>query len=124
MKIELADIEMSPLLPPSSSEYTLEEFMKNISSYDSIFSSKLSQAAQEHRSLFFGATIDCQAKSITVGLIAVDRNHPFCSLSVADNIIAFTTERYKEQPLVIKGPGAGAQVTAAGVFADIIRAVR
>ena len=124
MKIELADIEMSPLLPPSSSEYTLEEFMKNISSYDSIFSSKLSQAAQEHRSLFFGATIDCQAKSITVGLIAVDRNHPFCSLSGADNIIAFTTERYKEQPLVIKGPGAGAQVTAAGVFADIIRAVR
>ncbi len=46
--------------------------------------------------------------------------HPFYNLSGSDNIISFTTERYKERPLVIKGPGAGAEVTAAGVFAEII----
>jgi aspartokinase/homoserine dehydrogenase 1 len=50
----------------------------------------------------------------------VNQSHPFYNLSGSDNIISFTTERYKERPLVIKGPGAGAEVTAAGVFAEII----
>ena len=57
----------------------------------------------------------------TVSLKSVDNRHPFYSLSGSDNMVVFTTERYKELPLVIKGPGAGAEVTAAGVFADIIR---
>jgi aspartokinase/homoserine dehydrogenase 1 len=51
----------------------------------------------------------------------VGADHPFYNMNGSDNIIAFTTERYKETPLVIKGPGAGAAVTAAGVFADILR---
>jgi aspartokinase/homoserine dehydrogenase 1 len=50
----------------------------------------------------------------------VDENHPFFTLSGSDNIISFTTERYKERPLVVKGPGAGAEVTAAGVFAELV----
>jgi aspartokinase/homoserine dehydrogenase 1 len=53
-------------------------------------------------------------------LVEVDGTHPFYNLSGSDNIISFTTERYKDRPLVIKGPGAGAEVTAAGVFAEII----
>ncbi len=56
-----------------------------------------------------------------ISLKEIDRNHPFFTLSGSDNIIAFTTERYKERPLVVKGQGAGAEVTASGVFADIIR---
>lgn len=49
------------------------------------------------------------------------KDHPFAQLSGSDNIIAFTTMRYKEQPLIVRGPGAGAQVTAGGVFSDILR---
>ena len=56
----------------------------------------------------------------TVSLQSVDEQHPFYSLNGSDNMIVFTTERYKERPLVIRGPGAGAEVTAAGVFAEII----
>jgi len=56
----------------------------------------------------------------SIGLQSVDSCHPFHSLSGSDNMIIFTTERYKERPLVIRGPGAGAEVTAAGVFAEII----
>ena len=52
---------------------------------------------------------------------AVDERHPFYSLSGSDNMIVLTTERYKERPLVVRGPGAGAEVTAAGVFAEIIK---
>ncbi|MGH2645735.1 MAG: hypothetical protein ACRDE2_17420, partial [Chitinophagaceae bacterium] len=57
-----------------------------------------------------------------IKLEAVDNSHPFYSLSGSDNIIAFTTSRYKQNgPLVVKGPGAGAEVTAAGVFADLVK---
>jgi len=56
-----------------------------------------------------------------IGLQAVATDHPFYSLSGSDNMIVFTTERYKERPLVIRGPGAGAEVTAAGVFAEVIK---
>jgi len=56
-----------------------------------------------------------------MALEKITEEHPFYNLSGSDNIIAFTTERYKERPLVVKGPGAGREVTAAGVFADIIR---
>ena len=57
----------------------------------------------------------------TVALQAVDENHPFYALYGNDNVIAFFTNRYKKSPLIIQGPGAGAEVTAAGVFADILR---
>lgn len=56
----------------------------------------------------------------SIAMKAVDASHPFYSLSGSDNMIVFTTERYKERPLVVRGPGAGAEVTAAGVFAEII----
>jgi aspartokinase/homoserine dehydrogenase 1 len=57
---------------------------------------------------------------VQIALKQVDAQHPFYNLSGSDNMIVFTTERYKNNPLVIKGPGAGAEVTAAGVFAEII----
>jgi aspartokinase/homoserine dehydrogenase 1 len=56
----------------------------------------------------------------SIALEEVDANHPFYNLSGSDNIISFQTERYNERPLVVKGPGAGAEVTAAGVFSEII----
>lgn len=56
-----------------------------------------------------------------VQLRTYKKDHPFAQLSGSDNIIAFTTTRYKEQPLIVRGPGAGAEVTAGGVFSDILR---
>ena len=70
------------------------------------------------RSLRFIARLE-KGKAAVV-LKEVDENHPFYHLSGSDNIISFTTARYHDRPLVVKGPGAGAEVTAAGVFADII----
>ena len=61
-----------------------------------------------------------EAGKAAIRLQMVDESHPFYMLSGSDNIISFTTDRYKERPLVVKGPGAGAEVTAAGVFADLI----
>jgi aspartokinase/homoserine dehydrogenase 1 len=58
---------------------------------------------------------------VEIGMQAVGSDHPFYSLSGSDNIIAFTTERYNETQMVVKGPGAGAAVTAAGVFSDLVK---
>ena len=57
-------------------------------------------------------------------MCSVDKDHPFANLSGTDNMVVFTTERYRDQPLVIRGPGAGAEVTAAGIFTDLIQVVR
>ena len=77
-----------------------------------------SDAAREGKVLRFIAKLENGEASIV--LQAVDASNPFHSLSGSDNMIVFTTDRYKERPLVILGPGAGAEVTAAGVFAEII----
>ena len=65
--------------------------------------------------------VDAVSEEGRVELRRYKKDHPFAQLSGSDNIIAFTTKRYKEQPLIVRGPGAGAQVTAGGIFSDILR---
>lgn len=71
--------------------------------------------------LRFVGTVDCETKKGNVELRSFPADHPFCQLTGTDNIIAFRTERYNAQPLIVRGPGAGAEVTAAGVFSDLLR---
>lgn len=71
--------------------------------------------------LRFVGVVDVVNEKGEVKLRRYKKDHPFAQLSGSDNIIAFTTTRYMEQPLIVRGPGAGAQVTAAGVFSDILR---
>lgn len=122
--LELEQITITPILPPEALSWSREEFMEQLSSLDAYFATRIESAQANESMLFFGARIDCVNHTASIGMEPVQLNHPFCALSGADNIVAFTTERYHSHPLVIKGPGAGAEVTAAGVFADIIRAAR
>ena len=85
---------------------------------DDVFEKIRKQASSRRRVLRFIAKLEKGKASIS--LEEVDDSHPFYNLSGSDNIISFTTERYSDRPLVVKGPGAGAEVTAAGVFAEII----
>jgi aspartokinase/homoserine dehydrogenase 1 len=124
LSLELSDIRIDSLLPPEALSWSAEQFMEQLPSLDGHFASLVARASEENKRLFFGATIDCERGCANIGLQSVNLDHPFCSLSGADNVVAFTTKRYRSNPLVIKGPGAGAEVTAAGVFADIIRAAR
>jgi aspartokinase/homoserine dehydrogenase 1 len=87
--------------------------------FDAGFESRHKQAAREGKVLRYVASL--KNGSAATKLVAVEPTHPFYGLSGSDNVIAFITDRYSDRPLVIKGPGAGAEVTAAGVFADIIR---
>ncbi|OON70875.1 bifunctional aspartate kinase/homoserine dehydrogenase I [Hymenobacter sp. CRA2] len=117
--LEPDDVIIEPMLPASClSAPTVEAFYQALEAQADYFNRLKAQAEQAGKVLrYIGRLKDGQVR---IGLDMVDASHPFYQLSGADNIISFTTERYKERPLVVKGPGAGAEVTAAGVFADLI----
>jgi aspartokinase/homoserine dehydrogenase 1 len=118
--LEFEDIKVQNILPlPCVKAKTVQEFFVQLEKHNDVFAKQRDDADKKGKVLRFIAKME-NGKA-TVSLDAVDSNHPFYSLSGSDNMISYTTERYKDRPVVIKGPGAGAEVTAAGVFADVIR---
>jgi aspartokinase/homoserine dehydrogenase 1 len=118
--LEPSDIELENILPENCrSARTVEEFFMQLEKVDGEFENLRREAEEEGRVLRYVATL--QDGAARIALRSVGPEHPFWTLSGSDNMIVFTTERYQERPLVVQGPGAGAEVTAAGVFADIIR---
>lgn len=118
--IEMEDVTVQSLVPEDCRTIeNVDEFMKNLPRHDAEFAEWLQKSDAVGEKLRYAAVLD-HGKA-TVSLIQVGQAHPFYSLAGSDNIILLTTERYHERPMVIRGPGAGAEVTAAGVFADIIR---
>lgn len=117
--LELQDVEVENMLPPACLEANSpEDFLNALEAADQDFDQRLQQAEERNEKLRFVATL--QDEKATVSLLSVGSDHPFYALSGSDNIISFTTSRYHDRPLVVKGSGAGAEVTAAGVFADLI----
>jgi aspartokinase/homoserine dehydrogenase 1 len=121
-QMEMADIENKSFLPESCFEGGVEDFYAEMEKHESYFRELLENAKAQDLSLKYIASFD--GGKASVGLQSIDKTHNFANLSGKDNAVLFYTNRYTEQPLVIKGAGAGADVTAAGVFADIIRAAR
>lgn len=117
-QIETEDVKKNLFVPESLMQGTTEDFFKNIASIDDEFEKRRAATAQSGRALRFVARLE--NGEATVGLEEVSSDSPFYSLESSNNVILITTERYKEYPMEIKGYGAGAEVTAAGVFADII----
>ena len=117
-RIEQPDVERNLFIPQKYFDGTIQEFWNTISDLDNDFEARRCKLENEHKRLRFVAKFsngECK-----VGLEEVGQNHPFYDLEGSNNIIQITTERYNEYPMIIKGYGAGASVTAAGVFSDII----
>lgn len=118
--MEPEDIEVENILPQSCLDAPdVPSFMEALKAADDGFESLRADAAKQGKVLRYIATLE--GDKAFISLQRLDASNPFYSLSGSDNMIVFTTDRYRERPLVIKGPGAGAEVTAAGVFAEIIR---
>ncbi|SCU83536.1 LAMI_0C03598g1_1 [Lachancea mirantina] len=112
---------ITSLIPkPLESVPTGEEFMSKLPDYDSSFEQLKKEAADEGKVLRYVGKVDFPNKSVTVGFQKYDASHPFASLQGSDNVLAIKTERY-QNPLIVQGAGAGAEVTAAGVLADVIK---
>lgn len=117
--MEEADVEIENMLPQACLDaQSVDDFYAALKAEDAYFANMKTKAASEGKVLRYIGKLDNGKASITLQM--VNESHPFFTLSGSDNIISFTTDRYKERPLVVKGPGAGAEVTAAGVFADLI----
>ena len=116
--IEQEDVEVDYFIPKEYFDKDIDSFMQLVRSMDADFEQMRRQNAQEGKLLRYVASLnDGHAK---IGLQAVDNAHPLYQLEGSNNVILITTDRYREYPMIIKGYGAGAGVTAAGVFADII----
>ncbi len=117
--LESNDIKIEPVLPDECmAAKTVDGFFEELKKQNNYFEDLRIEAEKENKKLRIIATLENGKASI--GLKKVNASHPFYSLEGSDNMIAFTTQRYKDRPLVIRGPGAGAEVTAAGVFAEVI----
>ncbi|WP_278816645.1 bifunctional aspartate kinase/homoserine dehydrogenase I [Leyella stercorea] len=117
-KVEKTDVEKHLFIPDEFFEGSIEEFWKSLPQLDADFEARRKQLDAEGKRWRFVATFD--HGKLSVALKEVDSTHPFYNLQGSNNIVALTTERYREYPMLIQGYGAGASVTAAGVFANIM----
>ena len=118
-EIEPDGVDLGKILPDNCLQATsVDEFYAELLKSEDYFNGLKQQAESQGKVIRYIGSLENGA--VQISLQMVGENHPFYALSGSDNIISFTTERYKERPLVVKGPGAGAEVTAAGVFADLV----
>ncbi len=126
LKVSLIDVEVESLVPAVLADASVEEFMRRLPEFDAPMQAKLDTARANHSVLRFVAKLvpplqpGARAK-LTVSLQSLPNTHAFAHVALTDNIVQFQTARYCANPLIVRGPGAGPEVTAAGVFADVLR---
>lgn len=121
LEVEPEDVVVESLLTPTLEAGGVEDFWSSLADVDEAYAKRQARARGEGRVLTYLARLE--EGRMEVGLEAVKPQHPCASATGPENLFAFYTERYSESPLVVRGPGAGPQVTAAGVFADVLQAL-
>src|ERR1700722_1733150 len=120
LTLEMADVQVEGLVPKELENCSVDEFMARLVEFDATMAAMLQGARQKNEVLRYVGRIDADGKA-TVGLVRLDAKHPFANIALTDNVVRFATRRYCDNPLIIQGPGAGPEVTAAGVFSDLLR---
>ncbi|KAF1691250.1 bifunctional aspartate kinase/homoserine dehydrogenase I [Pseudoxanthomonas jiangsuensis] len=119
-KLSLEDVQVESLVPESLRQASVDDFMARLPEVDAAFDARLKAARAAGKVLRYVARLDAEGRA-SVGLVELPEEHAFANLRLTDNIVQFTTRRYCANPLIVQGPGAGPEVTAAGVFADVLR---
>jgi len=120
LTLELADVTVEGLVPAALANCGSDEFMARLSEFDGAMAATLAAARAEGQVLRYVGRVDARGRA-TVGLTRVPATHAFGNIALTDNIVRFATRRYCDNPLIVQGPGAGPEVTAGGVFADLLR---
>jgi aspartokinase/homoserine dehydrogenase 1 len=118
--LELADVRIESLVPAGLESGSIEEFMARLAHSDGAMRERYEQARARGKVLRYLGRLLADGQA-TVGLAELDANHPFANIALTDNVVRFATRRYCDNPLIVQGPGAGPEVTAGGVFADLLR---
>jgi aspartokinase/homoserine dehydrogenase 1 len=120
MRLELADLQIEGLVPEELAAGSVDEFLANLPAYDDAMTRRWQTAQDDGQILRYVGRLNYDGGA-TVRLEALPASHPFGNMNLTDNIVRFVSRRYNDNPLVVQGPGAGPVVTAAGVFADLLR---
>jgi aspartokinase/homoserine dehydrogenase 1 len=120
LRLELGDVKVESLVPGALADCGVEDFLERLTEFDAPVLARLEAArARGHVLRYVGSvSVDGRAE---VGVVELPPSHPFANIALTDNIVRFQTARYDKNPLIVQGPGAGPAVTAAGVFADLLR---
>ena len=118
--LELADVRIESLVPAGLESGSIEEFMARLAHSDGAMRERFEQARGRGKVLRYLGRLLADGQA-TVGLAELDASHPFANIALTDNVVRFATRRYCDNPLIVQGPGAGPEVTAGGVFADLLR---
>lgn len=123
INVELSDVPVKSLVPAElqGDDVSVDEFMTRLPEFDSELTAMANEAKEAGELLRYVGIVDAKNRKCAVELRRYSESHPFGRLQGSDNIVSFRTMRYDAQPLVVQGPGAGADVTAAGVFGDLLR---
>lgn len=119
-RLELKDVQVESLVPRELVQGASEDFLAQLPRYDARMQQRLSGARERSRVLRYTGKISADGVA-SVGLQELERSHPFANIALTDNVVRFATRRYCDNPLIVQGPGAGPEVTAGGVFADLLR---
>lgn len=118
--LELGDVEVESLVPADLADAGVEGFLQGLAAHDDALRDRYAAAEAAGEVLRFVGRVDADGHA-RVGLERLPSTHPFATLSLTDNVVRFVTARYRDNPLMVRGPGAGPEVTAAGVFGDLLR---
>jgi aspartokinase/homoserine dehydrogenase 1 len=119
-QVELETVQVESLVHEELRSTKLEEYLNELGKHDQSLAARLDSARAAGQVARYVGVIENDGK-LWAGIRAYPLDHPFASLSGSDNVVSFQTERYNTQPMIVRGPGAGPEVTAAGVFADLLR---
>jgi aspartokinase/homoserine dehydrogenase 1 len=120
LTLEMADVRVEGLVPKAIEKCSVDEFMARLPEFDATMATMLGDARRKNEVLRYVGRVDADGKA-TVGLMRLDVKHAFANIALTDNVVRFATRRYCDNPLIVQGPGAGPEVTAAGVFSDLLR---
>lgn len=121
LRLELSDVRLEGLVPKELEKCGVDEFLARLPEFDAAMLKRLESARERGKVLRYVGSLDAASGKAEVGLVELDRTHTFANINLTDNVVRFSTLRYNQNPLVVQGPGAGPEVTAGGVFADLLR---
>jgi len=120
LKLEMKDVQVESLIPAGLEKGTIDDFLNGLSKYDGEMKKRFDAAAARGKVLRYMGRLTADGKAV-VGVAELDKSHAFANIALTDNVVRYATARYNSNPLIVQGPGAGPAVTAAGVFADLLR---
>jgi len=120
LDLELSDVRVESLVPPGLESGPIDDFMSQLPRFDVAMRDRLDSARARGKVLRYVASINAAGEA-SVSLVELDSKHAFANIALTDNVVRFATRWYCDNPLIVQGPGAGPEVTAGGVFSDLLR---